>query len=156
MIKPKKSSGPPARIDDGTLRRFLGYHLKRASNVIQVDLTQTLQPFGLRMLTYTALVLIVDNPGLSQSRLAAAMDIERSNLVVLIDELESRELIVRDRVPTDRRTYALNATLTGRQLCEKAIAAVVAHEAKIFSGLDQESRDILINALSAVRALQDT
>ena len=40
------------------------------------------------MLTYTALVLIVDNPGLNQSRLAQVMDIERPNLVNVIDELE--------------------------------------------------------------------
>ena len=77
---------------DATLRNFVGYRMKRAFNVVQADLTKTLKPFDLRMLTYTALVLIVDNPGLRQSQLADAMDIERPNLVVLIDELERRDL----------------------------------------------------------------
>ena len=61
--------------------------------MIQSDLIETLRPFDLRMLTYSALVLIVDNPGLNQSRLSQIMDIERPNLVVIIDELEERELI---------------------------------------------------------------
>ena len=82
-------------------------------------------------MTYTALVLIVDNPGLRQSQLAAAMDVERPNMVVIVDELEGRELIVRERAPTDGRAYALKATLAGRQLYEKAVAAVTAHEAPI-------------------------
>lgn len=156
MKTAKETSANAAQISDETLRRFLGYHMKRAFNVVQADLAQTLKPFDLRMLTHTALVLIVDNPGLSQTQLAAAMDIERANLVVIIDELERRDLITRDRVPTDRRTYALKATLSGRRLCEKAVAAVLSHEARLFAKVDDETRDALISALSAVRKVQDT
>ena len=43
-------------VSDATLRKFVGYHMKRAFNVVQADLTETLKPFELRMLTYTALV----------------------------------------------------------------------------------------------------
>ena len=137
-------------VDDSTLRGFVGYHMKRAFNVVQNDLTRTLKPFDLRMLTYTALVMIVDNPGLRQSQLADAMDIERPNLVVIIDELERRELIVRDRVPTDRRAYALKATLAGRQLYDKAIAAVSAHEQQLLRGIDQDTLDTVLAAMKAI------
>ncbi len=138
-------------VSDATLRRFMGYNMKRAFNIIQADLNRTLKPFELRMLTYTALVLIVDNPGLRQSQLAAAMDIERPNLVVIVDELERRELIVRDRAPTDGRAYALKATLAGRRLYEKAIAAVTAHEERLFIHMDAETRDALITAMRSIR-----
>ncbi|MFK7993281.1 MAG: MarR family winged helix-turn-helix transcriptional regulator [Granulosicoccus sp.] len=151
MNKPKLASVSPAYINDDTLSQFLGYHMKRSFNVIQADLTQTLKPFGLRMLTFTALVLIVDNPGLSQSQLADAMDIERPNLVVIVDELEQRELIVRDRVQTDRRMYALRATAAGRRLCKQAVAADKAHETRLLAGLDEKSRKNLIAGLSALR-----
>ncbi len=137
-------------VDDETLRNFIGYHMKRAFNVVQADLAQTLKPFDLRMLTYTALVLIVDNPGLRQSQLADAMDIERPNLVVIIDELERRELINRERVPTDRRAYALKATLTGRRLYEKAVAAVTAHEAVLLGEIDETTRATVIAALKQI------
>lgn len=133
--------------NDDTLQRFLGYHLKRASNVVQADLARTLKPFDLRMLTYTALVLVVDNPGLSQSQLAGAMDIERPNLVVIVDTLEQRGLIVRDRVPTDRRAYALRATLQGRRLYDQAVAAVTRHEEALFQGMDQDTRATIVSAL---------
>lgn len=137
-------------VSDATLRNFIGYHMKRAFNVVQSDLAQTLKPFDLRMLTYTALVLIVDNPGMRQSQLADAMDIERPNLVVIIDELERREIIIRDRVPTDRRAYALKATLAGRQLYAKAVAAVTEHEEKLLAELDADSIDTVIAAMKAI------
>lgn len=139
------------RVSDETLREFIGYHMKRAFNVVQADLTQALKPLGLRMVTYSALVLIVDNPGLRQSQLAEALDIERANLVVIVDELEGRELITRDKVPTDRRAYALNPTLAGRRLYERALGAVRGHETRILNGMDEESKQAVIAAMSVIR-----
>lgn len=147
--QPERALNKPE--NDHTLQRFLGYHLKRGFNVVQADLTRTLRPFDLRMLTYTALVLIADNPGLSQSQLAEVMDIERPNLVVIVDELEQRDLISRTRVPTDRRAYALQVTLKGRQLFERAVAAVSRHEDLLFEGIDKETRARIISALKLVQ-----
>ncbi len=151
MAKPTPTrKADQTRIDDSTLRQFMGYHMKRAFNVIQSDLTETLKPFELRMLTYTALVLICDNPGLRQSQLADAMDIERPNLVVLIDELERREWITREKVPTDRRAYALMPTLAGRQHFARAVQAVNAHEARLLGQMDDTMRETVIAAMRLI------
>lgn len=139
-----------ASVSDATLRKFLGYHMKRAYNVIRSDLLHILEPFGLRIVTYSALVMIVDNPGVRQSQLADALAIERPNLVVIIDELEQRELITRERVPTDRRAYALKATLAGRRLCEKAVKANLAQEAELITGLSTKERAAVIKAMSTI------
>ncbi len=156
MTRPARSKPVPAepegaQVSDATLREFIGYHMKRAFNVVQADVNQTLKPLGLRMVTYSALVLIVDNPGLRQSQLAEALDIERANLVVIIDELEGREWITRDRVPTDRRAYALNPTLAGRRLYDRALEAVRGHERRILNGMDEETKQAVIGAMSMIR-----
>lgn len=156
MKKNEKMPIPDVVINEDTLCLFIGYHLKRAFNLVQSDLAMTLKPLELRMLTYTALVLIVDNPGLSQAQIADAMGIERPNLVVIIDELEQRELITRERTPTDRRVYSLNATLAGRRLCKRAVAADIAHENRLFAGIDEKSRASLIQILSEFRKLQSS
>lgn len=154
MAKPEKIVTHSIDYNYETLDRFVGYQMKRAFNLVQADLLETLKPFDLRMLTYTALVLIDDNPDLSQTQLANAMDIERANLVVIVDELERRELIVRDRVPNDKRVYALNITLPGRRLLKKATNAVAAHEARLFTGMHKNTRDSLIKTLSDFQANQ--
>ncbi len=137
-------------VSDATLRDLAGYNIRRASNAVQADLVRTLAPFELRMITYSALVLIVDNPGLRQTQLAEALAIERSNLVVVIDDLERRELIGRNPMPTDRRAYALTATLAGTRLCRKATRAVRAHEARILSLLSEEERQVLASTLRRI------
>ncbi len=152
-ISPSQETVEVTNVSDATLRNFVGYHMKRAFNVIQDDLAKTLKPFELRMLTYTALVLIVDNPGMRQSQLADAMNIERPNLVVLIDELERRELIVRDRVPTDRRAYALKATLAGRQLYEKSVQAVTSHEERLLREVEE---DTIATVIAAMKTIEKT
>ena len=146
-----QASSDVSRISDDTLRQFIGYHLKRASNAVLGDLARVLKPFELRMITYTALVLIVDNPGLRQSQLADAMDVERPNLVVIIDELERRDLISRDKVPTDRRAYALRPTPAGRQLYERAVAAVSAHERALLKGITPEAQALIVDVANRLQ-----
>jgi len=139
-----------AGISDETLRGFAGYGMKRAFNVVQADLARTLEPFGLRMITFTALILIVDNPDLSQTQLAGALAVERSNLVTIVDDLEKNGWITRNPAPNDRRSHALRATLAGRRLCEKAVAAARAHEKSLLAGLDAAEVAALISALQKI------
>lgn len=140
------------RVSDAPLRQFLGYHIKRAFNVIHTDLNRVLKPFELRMISYSVLVLIVENPGIRQSQLSDALAIERPNLVVIIDELEKRDLISRDRLLSDRRVYLLQATLAGRRLCDQAVAAVAAHEQMLFADVDETARATIMQAMQQLDA----
>ncbi len=144
---------PKPTLSDATLRSFVGYAMKRAFIVVQADVTATLEPFGLRMVTYSALATVGDNPGLSQSQLAQALAIERPNLVVIVDELERRDLLSRDRVPTDRRTYALRLTAEGARLLAQATQAVREHDDRMLAGLDPGEIEALDTAL---RKIEDT
>ena len=138
-------SGP-----DTSLRRFTGYGMKRAFNAIQADVNRTLKPFGLRMVTFSALSVIAEKPGLSQAHLADALSIERPNLVVLVDELEQAGLIARDRQASDRRAYALTLTNEGARVLKRADAAVMAHDAHMTKALSKADRARLMDMLMAI------
>lgn len=143
------------RIDDATLRQFSGYGMKRAFNAVQADLNAALAPHGLRMLTFSALVIVVDNPGLRQSQLADALAIERPNLVLVVDELERAEWITRNPAPGDRRAYALTPTEAGRRLYAQAVASVQAHEAEMTRALSDAERESLKSALARIEAARN-
>ena len=72
-------------VSDQGLRQFVGYSMKRAFLDIRDDLIVTLAPLGLRVMTFSALSIVVENPDLSQSQLAQSLRIERSGVVVLVD-----------------------------------------------------------------------
>ena len=80
------------------LRSFVGYNLKRAYLTVHGDFIASLAGLDLRPTQFSALSLIVDNPDISQTELARALSIERSNMVLVVDDLEDRELINRNRV----------------------------------------------------------
>ena len=140
----------PARPEDGPLRRFAGYVVKRAYMAIQADFQEELAKLELRIATFSALMLIIDRPDMTQSQLAAALSIERSGVVLIVDELEGRELITRNKAPNDRRSYQLRATLAGRRLGEKAVAACAAHEARMLGALSEAERETLMRLLEKI------
>lgn len=157
MSQPEKAleEGTQPQEDAGTasdeaMRDFVGYSLKRAYMGAHRNATEALEPFDLRVRSFSALTLIVANPGIPPSRLAEILQIERSNLVVIIDELETRELISRSRDPQDRRRFALHATLCGRQLQEKAAAAKSARQEEIISRLSAGEYEMLKSLLRRI------
>jgi DNA-binding MarR family transcriptional regulator len=54
--------------------------------------------------------------------LAAALDIDRPNATVLVDDLESQGLVRRRPHPTDRRAKLVEATGKGKALARRADA----------------------------------
>jgi len=138
-------------VSDNALDGLLGYRMRRAWLAVQADLAETLKPFDLRMITFSALMLVEANPGLSQTQLARLMAVERPNLVMVVDELERRGLIARNPAPGDRRAYALAITPKGRALCQRTLAAVHDHEARLFHALSQGERRAVETALAKVR-----
>ncbi len=140
-----------SRVIDKTLDKLVGYHIRRSSNLFHSDLIQSLRPFDLRMITLSALAIVSDNPGLRQSQLADALDIERPNMVAIVDELESRKLVTRERTPNDRRAYALTLTANGKALLEKALVEVHAHEKRLLENIEPEDLSHLVSVMKKIR-----
>lgn len=130
---PHGTSLKAARLD-----QFLGYHIRRTSKAIQADLSKTLMEFDLRMITFSALLVIEEFSGLRQSQFAEILEIERPNMAVIVDELENKNWINKEKTPSDKRAYALSLTPEGRAVLQEASKAVEAHEARLFRGISPE------------------
>ncbi len=136
---------------DTGLRDLIGYTMKRASTAVTADAARVLEPMGLRITTFSALSVICQAPGVRQTELAAALGIERSNSVAVIDKLEKSGWISRKRSAADRRAIALHPTPAGLQQQSQAHQALVAHEDRMFAGLTAEDRRTLVDLLSKIR-----
>lgn len=137
-----------SEVTDSSLRNLVGYRMKRAFNALRADLTETLEPFGLRMLTYSALAIIVENPGLRPSQLAEALSVERTNVVVYVGQLEQAGWVERVPCPADRRAYALHCTVAGRQVYDRAQAEVRTHDDRMLKGLTEDEIATVQKALT--------
>src|SRR5258708_39740247 len=89
-------------------------------------------------------------PGQSQRGLAEALGMHAPRLVALIDELEDRGLVARDRDPDDRRNYAISLTDEGRQTLAELAGVAREHELAITAALDDDERAQLVALLRRV------
>jgi DNA-binding MarR family transcriptional regulator len=79
------------------------------------EFTRLLTPLDLAPADAGILRLVAWSEGISQQALAAALNMHASRLVALIDDLESRGLLLRKVHATDRRLYSLALTAKGKE-----------------------------------------
>lgn len=139
----------------GDLDGLVGYNLKRAYVVFSTDFRRALGDGGFAPRVFSALALIVQFPQITQSALARKLGIERSGLVAIIDDLESRGLVARQPVPGDRRAQALAPTEAGVVAYQDARLAVRQHEANLLSHLTPHETETLIGLLQKIRKIGD-
>lgn len=140
----------PSEIKDAMLRAFIGYRLKRAYMAIEPEVNAVLAEHDLKVTTFSALAVVIENPDLTQSMLADALELKRSSVVVIADQLENADLITRNPVQGDRRSYALRATLRGRRLFDRISSAIAACESRFEKRLDAEERNALRRYLEVI------
>lgn len=156
-MRDSANGGGPVRQD--ALFSLLGYNLKRGYMRIYRDIRTTLAGHDLTQRTFSVLSVVVENPQISQSEISRALEIERSGTVVIVDELENRGLIQREKVPGDRRSYALSATPDGEDLHAEALAALRTCEDRLFGVFDDSERKRLSDLLCRIQTedhLNDT
>jgi len=108
---------------------------------------QRLAPFDLEPHHARSLRFIASADGLSQQALADHLGLARSRIVVLLDELEHRDLVKRRRSPFDRRAHALHLTPKGVRVLQQVIGASREHEDQLCAPLDPKERAQLTSLL---------
>ncbi len=121
----------------------LGFHVSQRFG-------EAIAPLGLIPPHVGILRLVGEEPGQSQQALARKIGIPPNRLVALIDELEARELIRRERPPTDRRVFALHLTAQGEEMAEQVRELGIAHERAITAALDDDEREQLAELLRRI------
>src|ERR1700730_4122342 len=101
-------------------------HLARR---IRLRSEAVLAPLGLRPRHLVALTVLRDGGGSTQQALAATLEMDGTNIVGLLNELEAVNLIERRRSPEDRRRHMVELTDAGAtQLSNVEFALTSAHD----------------------------
>ena len=141
----------PATLSLGPLSDVLGYHIAQAA-VTTVDLFERHvgQPFGLRKVEYSLLLLVLANRPLSPKKLAQALALSAPNLTLLLDRLQERGLLRRERSQIDRRSQNVVLTDDGQRIAQASGAAAVPMESALFDRLSRAEHAMLIELLLKV------
>jgi DNA-binding MarR family transcriptional regulator len=135
---------PKETLRPGPLPGLLGYRLRLAQQAVFRDFGATVSdlPPG----RVGILLLIEANPGVTQSRLAQAVGLDRSTLVGVLHALQARGMLERRR-GEDRRTNGLWLTRSGRTLVANLKRRIRAHERRVAARLTAGEREQLLELL---------
>lgn len=141
----KLSHMPDQRVDVSTHRS--GALLTHLARRIRLRAESALAPLGLRPRHLVALTVLRDGGGVSQQALAATLEMDGTNLVGLLNELEAADLVERRRSPTDRRRHLVELTDAGAERLREAECALATAENEVLGALDPAERDTLYELL---------
>lgn len=127
----------------------IGFLLSRASAVFVRASNAVLASYGLRVRSYSLLMLACSRgEGISQRDLAGALGLDPSQVVLLVDELATSGLVERRQSATDRRARLIVATDEGRALRDEVVPHVAAAVSEQLTDFSSTERLLLTDLLT--------
>jgi DNA-binding MarR family transcriptional regulator len=134
----------------GVLPNLIGYHLRLAQIALFRDFAAAVGDYDITPTLFGALALIEANPGMKQTDLARAIQLDRSSVVSVINKLERQGLVVRRRAIKDRRSTSLELTAAGQRLLDHVRPMVLEHERRITDHFTPAEQTQLIELLGRI------
>jgi DNA-binding MarR family transcriptional regulator len=149
-LKPKQVAGLPAE-----LRACTGFLLARVGYAMKQTALEEFERLGFSMYQYSVLAVLSEGARATQAMIADTLGLDRGQLVGVLDELEEAGLIERRRDQSDRRRHTVSLTAVGKKRLVKMRTIVKDVEDSFLEPLDEETRNMLRDALLLVAANHD-
>lgn len=141
----------PGRLDHGRMQKLLGYNLAQAAiPSFKIFDKHIGEPFQLRRLDFTILMLVASNPHVTQRQMSVALDVSAPRLTIVCDKLVDRGLITRTRSDDDRRKQYIALTPKGEALVRKTDRIADTMEKELLGHLSDLERTLLFQLLEKV------
>ena len=137
------------------LAQSSGFLLARLGIGFKSKVIARAEEAGFELYDYSVLAILDEGVRETQSAIAGTLSLDPSRLVALLDSLEERELIVRQRDPHDRRRHVVSITPTGKRELVKLRALVRKIEDEFLAPLDAEERQQLHDLLMRLACQND-
>ena len=144
--KAERTPLPPA------LMERVGFLLAMTKGGAEEIFTTAMEPIGLHPRQLGLMLVLATEGPLSQGELAQWMRTDRTTMVALVDGLEERGYVRRERKPEDRRAYSLQLTSEGRRALTRGRGLLRRAENRLLRTLDAEERKQLIELLGRIAA----
>jgi DNA-binding MarR family transcriptional regulator len=142
--------GAGAVLNFDELDQVLGFHIRQAQGTMHRRFIEALATVELTQKQSGALWLVGANPGASQIGIGGALRMDRATTMAIIDKLEGRGLVVRQRSTVDRRRHELYLTPEGQKLLVKVKKLVKDHERNFAERFSDDELKTLVTLLRRV------
>jgi DNA-binding MarR family transcriptional regulator len=134
----------------GGLGAIVGFHIRLAHGAVYRHFTETFADLDLTQKQVSALWLVSDRPGISQIDLGGRLRMDRATTMTIVNRLQDRAYMRRERSTSDARKQALYVTEAGAQALGEAKAAVAEHEAWLKARFTPAEIEKLVEMLARI------
>jgi MarR family transcriptional regulator, lower aerobic nicotinate degradation pathway regulator len=120
-----------------------GFLLLQLGTWFKARALRELAEAGFNQYDYRVLAVLGEQPRETQATIADTLGLDRSQLVGILDALEERGLVSRQRDAKDRRRHLVSLTTDGRRTLGRLRATINRLEDELFAPLDEPTRDTL-------------
>ena len=140
----RAAADPPAL--PPSMRDRVPFLLYRASQISQSLANEMLAEMALSARQVGILTLVTELEPMTQKALAEALRIDRTSMVALLDDLEDKGYVARQRHPRDRRAFLVQPTDSGRAAKVAAVGILDEQQRRFLAPLTPAER-VQISAL---------
>lgn len=128
--------------------------LMRTTDLVRRAIARLLEPYDMTPQQYNVLRILrgAGEEGLPTLEISDRMIEQAPGITRLLDRLEAKKLVRRQRCPEDRRQVLCWLTPEGRDLIERLDEPIDAEDATAMAMLSQEEQNELIRLLDKIRA----
>ncbi len=132
--------------------------LMRTADLVRRQIAAVLDPHDVTPQQYNVLRILrgAGAGGVPTLEVAARMIEQTPGITRLLDRLEAKGLVKRERCPKDRRQHLCWITPAGTELLSALDAPLLAAGEHFLQALDNDDRIAFIRLLDAIRAAHDT
>ena len=134
----------------GGLNDILGLRIRLAHGAVYRHFTETFAELDLTQKQVSALWLVNDNPGISQIDLGGRLRMDRATTMTIVNRLQERAFMRRERSTSDGRKQALYVTEAGADALAEAKRCIVEHEAWLKGRFSAAEIEKLVEMLSRI------
>jgi DNA-binding MarR family transcriptional regulator len=134
----------------GGLHGIVGFHIRLAHGAVYRHFAETFAGLELTQKQVSVLWLVGDHPGIAQIEVGTRLAMDRATTMTIVNRLQERSYLRRERSNRDGRMQALFLTEQGAQALAEAKACIESHEAWLKSRFTADEVEKLVEMLQRI------
>lgn len=144
------ADNPDKEDDIGELNEIVGFHIRLAHGACYRHFTETFSELELTQKQVSVLWLVDDHPGISQIEVGTRLRMDRATTMTIVNRLQARGFLRREKSETDGRKQALFLTGEGTAALSEAKECIREHETWLKSRFTDKEIETLMELLARI------
>ena len=128
-------------------------NLRKIINTVDLYESKLKEKIGLNASQLSCLLVLDSEGSLQLSRLSKKVSLSPSMITSIVDQLEKKELVIRNRLSTDRRVILIELTEKGKEVVKTAPPSFQEQLVKSLNYLKEEEKHSIFENLSRLLSI---